>query len=70
VCQAMNHGGPWPSTTNSFHTSVGSDALKRFVKFVSYQNFPQHLLPLELQNENPLNINRTVNNVLTKDPIK
>ncbi len=70
VCQAMNHGGPWPATTNSFHTSVGSDAIKRFVKSISYQNFPQHLLPLELKNENPLNINRTINNVLSKASIQ
>jgi len=66
VCPAMQHGGPYPSTTDSRFTSVGIDAIKRFVRPVSFQNFPQSLLPLELKDENPLGIWRLINNELKK----
>ncbi|MFY8035770.1 MAG: aldehyde dehydrogenase (NADP(+)) [Cyclobacteriaceae bacterium] len=62
VCPSMHHGGPFPSTTDSRFTSVGIDAIKRFVRPVSFQNFPQTLLPVELKNENPMNIWRLYNN--------
>lgn len=61
VCIAMQHGGPFPATTNSQTTSVGSDAVKRFQRPVSYQNWPKDLLPEELKDENPLNLIRTIN---------
>jgi NADP-dependent aldehyde dehydrogenase len=61
VCPSMHHGGPFPSTTDSRFTSVGTDAIKRFVRPVSFQNFPESLLPIELKNNNPLSINRLVN---------
>lgn len=61
VCPSMQHGGPYPSTTDSRFTSVGTDAIKRFVRPVSFQNFPQSLLPAELKDGNPLNIFRLVN---------
>jgi len=61
VCPAMHHGGPYPSTTDSRFTSVGTDAIKRFVRPVSFQNFPEELLPNELKNSNPLKIGRLVN---------
>jgi alpha-ketoglutaric semialdehyde dehydrogenase len=61
VCPSMHHGGPFPATTDSRFTSVGSDAIKRFVRPVSFQNFPDALLPDELKNSNPLNIRRLVN---------
>jgi NADP-dependent aldehyde dehydrogenase len=66
VCPSMQHGGPYPSTTDSRFTSVGTDAIKRFVRPVSFQNFPQHLLPEELKDGNPLNIFRLVNSEWTK----
>ncbi len=66
VCQSIHHGGPWPATTDSRFTSVGADAIKRFVRPLCYQNYPQHLLPNTLKDENPLDIWRTINNVLTK----
>ncbi len=69
VCLSMQHGGPWPSTTDSRFTSVGADAIKRFVRPLSFQNWPHDLLPAELKNDNPLAINRTVNNELTKNTI-
>lgn len=66
VCAAMHHGGPFPATTDSRFTSVGTDSVKRFVRPVSFQNFPQHLLPDELKDENPLGIWRLVNNEFKK----
>jgi len=66
---AMQHGGPFPATTDSRFTSVGADAIKRFARPFSYQNFSDSLLPDELKNSNPLNIWRTINDVLTKDKI-
>lgn len=61
VTHAMVHGGPFPATTDSRTTSVGTDAIKRFTRPVCYQSFPQSLLPAELKDENPLNIWRLVN---------
>jgi NADP-dependent aldehyde dehydrogenase len=61
VCPAMHHGGPFPATTDSRFSSVGTDAIKRFVRPVSYQNFPDALLPDELKAGNPLGIWRMVN---------
>lgn len=60
VCHSMNHGGPFPATTDSRFTSVGTDAIKRFVRPVSYQGFPESLLPDELKTSNPLKIWRIV----------
>ncbi len=61
VCTSMVHGGPFPATTDSRTTSVGTGAITRFVRPVCYQNVPNSLLPDELQNENPLKIMRMVN---------
>jgi NADP-dependent aldehyde dehydrogenase len=61
VCHAMIHGGPFPATTDSRSTSVGTNAIYRFSRPVSYQNFPGHLLPDELKEENPLGIWRLYN---------
>jgi NADP-dependent aldehyde dehydrogenase len=62
VCPSMQHGGPYPSTTDARFTSVGVDAIKRFVRPVAFQNFPTSLLPEELKDNNPLKIWRLVNN--------
>lgn len=69
VCTAMQHGGPFPATTDSRFTSVGSDGISRFVRPIAFQNWPNELLPEELQNENPLHFWRTVNGKMTKDAI-
>ena len=69
VCKSMQHGGPFPATTDSRFTSVGVDAIYRFVRPVSYQDFPDDLLPLELRNQNTLNILRCVNGTWTRDHI-
>ncbi len=49
VCDAMVHGGPYPASTNFGATSVGTMAIRRFLRPVSYQNFPEALLPEDLQ---------------------
>ncbi|MEP7279427.1 MAG: aldehyde dehydrogenase (NADP(+)) [Bacteroidota bacterium] len=67
VCLSMQHGGPFPATTDSRFTSVGADGIKRFARPVAFQNWGDSLLPDELKNENPLGIWRTVNNLLTKE---
>jgi NADP-dependent aldehyde dehydrogenase len=70
VCLSMQHGGPFPATTDSRFTSVGADGLKRFARPIAFQNWDDRFLPEELQNENPLQIWRTVNNELTRDAIQ
>jgi len=58
VTHAMVHGGPYPATSDSRFTSVGTQAIYRFARPVCFQNFPQSLLPSELQDSNPLGIRR------------
>jgi NADP-dependent aldehyde dehydrogenase len=67
VCPSMTHGGPYPATTDARSTSVGTDAIKRFVRPVSYQGFPNEALPPALQDGNPLGIWRRVNGEFVKD---
>jgi NADP-dependent aldehyde dehydrogenase len=62
VCASMVHGGPYPATTDSRFTAVGINAVKRWVRPVCYQSWPDSLLPLALQNANPTNIWRLVDN--------
>jgi len=64
VCLSMQHGGPFPATTDSRFTSVGADGIKRFARPICYQNWPEALLPDELKTKNPLKISRTVNDRL------
>jgi NADP-dependent aldehyde dehydrogenase len=59
VCWAMHHGGPWPSSTSSAHTSVGATAIRRWLTPVAFQDWPDALLPAALQDGNPLGILRT-----------
>jgi alpha-ketoglutaric semialdehyde dehydrogenase len=66
VCLSMQHGGPYPATTDSRFTAVGADAIKRFARPIAFQNWSNEFLPEALKNENPLSIWRTVNNELTK----
>jgi len=69
VCLSMQHGGPYPATTDARFTSVGADGIKRFARPVAFQNWSNPLLPDELKNENPLGIWRTVNNELTREQV-
>lgn len=49
VDAAMVHGGPYPASTNASTTSVGTLAIRRFLRPVCYQNIPESLLPEDLQ---------------------
>jgi NADP-dependent aldehyde dehydrogenase len=49
VCAAMQHGGPYPSTTDPRFTSVGTAAIVRFARPICYQDFPAEFLPPELR---------------------
>ena len=69
VCESMVHGGPYPASTDSRFSAVGISSIKRWVRPFSYQSWPNELLPKELQNENPLDIFRTIDGVRTKDKI-
>ena len=66
VCASMQHGGPYPATTDARSTSVGTAAIKRFARPVCYQNFPQEALPVELRDENERGIWRLLNNRWSK----
>ncbi len=66
VCLGMQHGGPFPATTDSRFGAVGADAIKRFARPLAFQNWSNDLLPDELKDENPLGIWRTVNDELKK----
>lgn len=70
VVYAMQHGGPFPSTTDSRFSSVGPDAVKRFVRPISFQNWPDEFLPEELKNENPLQISRIVDGEVNSGSLK
>ncbi|WP_350348729.1 aldehyde dehydrogenase (NADP(+)) [Agromyces sp. G08B096] len=53
VTPAMQHGGPWPATTNDASTSVGTAAISRFLRPVAYQGAAEELLPPPLRSDNP-----------------
>ena len=67
VCSSMQHGGPYPASSDSRFTSVGTMAIKRFVRPVAFQSWPDSQLPDELKNDNPLNIWRLINGEWTMD---
>jgi alpha-ketoglutaric semialdehyde dehydrogenase len=69
VCHAMVHGGPYPATSDSRATSVGTYSIYRFVRPVCYQDFPQASLPDELKDGNPLEIMRLIDGQLTRDAV-
>lgn len=60
VTSAMQHGGPWPASS-THTTSVGTDAIFRFMRPVAYQGFRQSILPEALQDLNPWSIPQTIN---------
>lgn len=68
VCHAMVHGGPFPATTDGRSTSVGSAAITRWTRPVSFQNMPASLLPAELQDGNPRKLWRLVDGERTRAP--
>ncbi|MGB7264931.1 MAG: aldehyde dehydrogenase (NADP(+)) [Terracidiphilus sp.] len=70
VCHAMVHGGPYPATSDSRATSVGTYSIYRFVRPVCFQDFPQAALPDELKSENPLGIWRMVDGQFTREAVR
>lgn len=69
VCHAMVHGGPYPASTDSRTTSVGTQAIFRFARPVCYQDVPDSALPAELKNANPLAVWRMVDGELTRQQL-
>jgi NADP-dependent aldehyde dehydrogenase len=67
VNHAMVHGGPYPATTDSRSTSVGSAAIYRWARPVCWQGFPDAALPEELKDGNPRGIWRRVEGKLTRE---
>ncbi|GAA1147030.1 aldehyde dehydrogenase (NADP(+)) [Kribbella jejuensis] len=65
VSWAQHHGGPFPSTVGSIHTSVGVTAARRFQRPVAYQDAPDAVLPDVLKDSNPAGIARRVNGTVT-----
>lgn len=64
IAWAQHHGGPWPASTASVHTSVGATAIRRFLTPLTYQDAPASVLPAELRDGNPLGIPRREDGVL------
>jgi 2,5-dioxopentanoate dehydrogenase len=54
----MQHGGPFPASTDSRYGAVGADGIKRFARPLCFQNWSNDLLPEELKDENMLGIVR------------
>jgi len=70
VSHAMVHGGPYPATSDGRSTSVGSQAIFRFVRPVAYQGLPQAALPPALQDSNPDGLLRLWNGTWTAPQLK
>ena len=66
VNHAIVHGGPFPATTDARSSSVGTRAITRFTRPVSFQDFPDTILPDELKSDNPLNIWRLIDGEMQK----
>ena len=69
VGHAMQHGGPYPASTDARSTSVGTAAIHRFARPVCWQDFPEDALPPALRDRNTLGIWRRVNGELTRDDV-
>ena len=66
VGHAMVHGGPYPATSDSRSTSVGSLAIERFQRPVAYQDVPAALLPAAVRDDNPWGLRRRLDGELEK----
>ena len=64
VVWSMTHGGPYPATTNAAHTSVGSAAIDRWLRPVSFQDAPTELLPEELRDDSSEILPRRIDGVM------
>lgn len=66
VGHAMVHGGPFPATSDSRSTSVGSLAIERFQRPVAYQDVPTGLLPDAVRDDNPWSLTRRIDGELER----
>jgi NADP-dependent aldehyde dehydrogenase len=64
VGHAMVHGGPFPATSDSRSTSVGSLAIERFQRPVAYQDVPEAVLPAAVRDDNPWRLTRRIDGEL------
>ncbi len=69
VCASMQHGGPYPASTDSRFTAVGVNSIKRWARPFSFQSWPKALLPDALKDDNPLNLLRAIDTVKTRAKI-
>ncbi|TDO97375.1 aldehyde dehydrogenase (NADP(+)) [Marinomonas balearica] len=60
VSHAMVHGGPFPATSDTRTTSVGSAAIQRFVRPVCYQDLPEALQAPAIKDANPWKVPQLV----------
>jgi NADP-dependent aldehyde dehydrogenase len=67
VSAAMQHGGPFPASTDARFTAVGESAMRRWLRPISYQNYTNEMLPQALQDGNPLKLWRSLNGALSRD---
>ncbi|MGH3166516.1 MAG: aldehyde dehydrogenase (NADP(+)) [Trebonia sp.] len=67
VVHSMVHGGPFPSTSDSRTTSVGTLAMDRFLRPVAYQDVPDSLLPSAVRDSNPDGSIRLIDGTYTRD---
>ena len=69
VSNATVHGGPYPAATDSRFTSVGMEAVKRWVRPICFQDCPDSFLPEELKNQNPLGLMRKINGAYHRNSV-
>jgi NADP-dependent aldehyde dehydrogenase len=65
----MQHGGPFPATVGSIHTSVGVTAARRFQRPLCFQDTPQAHLPEVLRDANSLGVSRRIDGQVTRDAV-
>lgn len=71
VVDAMNHGGPYPSTGHPGYTAVGVPAsFRRFGMLQCFDGVRPERLPPELQPHNPLGLQRYVDGIWTTGSVE
>jgi NADP-dependent aldehyde dehydrogenase len=66
VVPAMQHGGPWPASSDARYSAVGTSSILRWARPVCFQDWPPEHLPEELRDGNPRGIFRMVDGVLAR----
>ncbi|MGQ0615490.1 MAG: aldehyde dehydrogenase (NADP(+)) [Acidimicrobiia bacterium] len=70
VTAAQMHGGPYPASSNAAHTSIGHFAIRRFLRPVAYQDWPDGALPPALADANPLGLRRLLDGASTTAAVR